>query len=99
MWCFFGEPIPQEAMNHSYKLAAATQVLMIIGTSAVVSPVNTIPSIAKQNGAKIIEINKEKTHLTDSITDIFLEGSAGMIVPALVEAVRKKGGDADLSFS
>lgn len=96
---FFGEPIPQEAMNRSYKLAAATQVLMIIGTSAVVSPVNTIPSIAKQNGAKIIEINKERTHLTDSITDIFLEGSAGMIVPALVEAVRKKGGDADLSFS
>ncbi len=96
---FFGEPIPQEAMNHSYKLAATTQALMIIGTSAVVSPVNTIPSIAKQNGAKIIEINKEKTHLTDSITDIFLEGSAGMIVPALVEAVRKKGGDADFSFS
>ncbi len=87
---FFGEPISQEAMNRSFRLASAAQALMVIGTSAVVSPVNTIPSIAKQNGAKIIEINKERTHLTDSLTDIFLEGSAGMVVHSLVEAVKKK---------
>jgi NAD-dependent deacetylase len=89
---FFGEAIPQDAMNRSFQLASSAQALMVIGTSAVVSPVNTIPSIAKQNGAKIIEINKERTHLTDSMTDIFLEGSAGMIVSDLVEAVKKKGG-------
>ena len=88
---FFGEAIPQDAMNRSFQLASSAQALMVIGTSAVVSPVNTIPSIAKQNGAKIIEINKERTHLTDSMTDIFLEGSAGLIVSDLVAAVKKKG--------
>jgi len=87
---FFGEAIPQDAMNRSFRLASSAQALMVIGTSAVVSPVNTIPSIAKQNGAKIIEINKERTHLTDSMTDIFLEGSAGLIVSDLVAAVKKK---------
>jgi NAD-dependent deacetylase len=87
---FFGEAIPEEAMRRSFELASSAQALMIIGTSAVVSPVNTIPSIAKRNGAKIIEVNKERTHLTDSLTDIFLQGNAGDIMPRLVAAARKK---------
>lgn len=89
---FFGEPIPQEAMNKSFQLASSAKALLVIGTSAVVSPANMIPSIAKRNGAGVIEINKERTHLTDSLTDIFLQGSAGKIIADLVKAVRKKGG-------
>lgn len=85
---FFGEAIPPEAMSRSYQLACSAQALMVIGTSAVVSPVNTIPSVTKRNGAKIIEINKERTHLTGSITDVFLQGNAGEIVPRLVADVR-----------
>jgi NAD-dependent deacetylase len=88
---FFGEAIPVEAMNRSFQLAASAQALMVVGTSAVVSPANTIPSVAKQNGAKIIEINKEKTHLTGTITDVFLQGGAGEIVSTIVAAVEKKG--------
>jgi NAD-dependent deacetylase len=86
---FFGEAIPVEALNRSFQLAASAHALMIVGTSAVVSPANTIPSVAKQNGARIIEINKEETHLTDSITDVFLQGGAGDIISALVEEVKK----------
>ncbi len=93
---FFGEPIPPDALNRSFQLASSAQVLMVIGTSALVSPANTIPSIAKQNRAKIIEINMERTQLTDSITDIFLQGKAGEVVPALVQAVKKKGGGSPL---
>jgi NAD-dependent deacetylase len=87
---FFGEAIPGDAMNRSFELASSANALMVVGTSAVVSPVNTIPGIAKRNRAKIIEINKERTHLTDSITDVFLQGSAGRIISALTEAVKKK---------
>ncbi|HIC85876.1 MAG TPA: RNA polymerase subunit sigma, partial [Desulfobacterales bacterium] len=93
---FFGEPIPSEALNRSFQLASSAQVLMVIGTSALVSPANTIPTIAKQNRAKIIEINMERTHLTDSITDIFLQGKAGEVVPALVQAVKRRGGGSPL---
>ncbi|MCD6560477.1 MAG: NAD-dependent deacylase [Deltaproteobacteria bacterium] len=87
---FFGEAIPQDAKVRSFQLASSAQALMVVGTSAVVSPANTIPAIAKQNGAKIIEINKERTHLTDSVTDLFLEGGASAIMSTLVEAVKKK---------
>jgi NAD-dependent deacetylase len=87
---FFGEAIPTEALNKSFMLASSAQALMVVGTSAVVSPANTIPGIAKQNGAKIIEINMERTHLTDSLTDVFLKGSAGALISELVEAVKGK---------
>lgn len=85
---FFGEAIPPEALNRSFQLASSSQVLLVIGTSAAVSPANTIPAIAKKNGAKIIEINKEETHLTPTLTDIFLQGSAGEIISGLVAKVK-----------
>ena len=87
---FFGEAIPEEAMRRSFELASSAEALLVVGTSAAVSPVNTIPSVAKENSAKIIEVNKEKTHLTDSLTDIFFQGSAGEIIPQIVEAIKKK---------
>jgi len=85
---FFGEAIPEYALNRSFQFASSAQALMVVGTSAVVSPANTIPTIAKQNGAKIIEINTERTHLTDSLTDIFLQGGAGKVISDLVAAVK-----------
>ena len=87
---FFGEAIPPTALEKSFRLASSAQALIVAGTSAVVSPANTIPGIAKQNGAKIIEINMERTHLTGTLTDIFLEGSAGALISDLVEAVKRK---------
>jgi NAD-dependent deacetylase len=87
---FFGEPIPEQALHRSFQLASAAQALMVVGTSAVVSPANTIPAIAKRNGAKIIEINTERSQLTDTLTDIFLQGSAGNVIPDILETVRRK---------
>ena len=86
---FFGEAIPEDALFRSFRLAESAQALLVVGTSAVVSPANSIPVIAKRNGAKIIEINTERTHLTESLTDIFILGEAGNIMELLVSAVKK----------
>lgn len=86
---FFGEAIPMVAMTRSYQLASSCQALLIIGTSAVVSPFNVLPRQAKQVGATIIEINLERTVLTDHITDILLLGKATEMVSGLVSAVRE----------
>ncbi len=90
---FFGEAISQEAMDRSFRLASSCQAVLVVGTSAVVYPANSIPSIAKKNGAKIIEINTERTHLTDSVTDIFLQGQAGTVITRLVEEIKKRDSD------
>jgi NAD-dependent deacetylase len=91
---FFGEAIPPAALSRSFQLASAAEVLMVVGTSAVVSPANTIPSIAKEHGAKIIEINKESTHLTHTVTDIFIEQNAGEAIAQIVSELKRRKGSA-----
>ncbi|MFC1494553.1 NAD-dependent protein deacylase [Thermodesulfobacteriota bacterium] len=86
---FFGEGIPETALALSYKLALSAGVVLVIGTSAQVMPANSIPVTAARNNAKIIEINKEKTFLTEDLTDLFLEGDAGEIIMDLVEILEE----------
>ena len=73
---FFNEPIPEFARQRSFKEVNKADVMLIIGTNAEVLPAAELPVVAKKNGAKIIEININKSHFTNSITDIFLEGKA-----------------------
>ena len=73
---FFHEPIPRLVVKRSFDEAAKADVMIIIGTNAEVLPAARIPEIAKEHGAKIIEINIQPTHFTNSLTDIFLEMKA-----------------------
>jgi NAD-dependent deacetylase len=63
----FGEPIPWLAQEQAEEEAGACGVLLVIGTSAQVSPACDIPRIAKETGAAVIEINPEPTSLTASV--------------------------------
>jgi NAD-dependent deacetylase len=83
----FGESIPLKGLRESYELASHCGALLVIGTSAQVIPSSSIPAVAKRAGASIMEINLEPTHLTGSLTDIFLQGKAGVVVPMLVLVV------------
>ena len=80
---FFGEGIPEDAYYGSVRAAENCDAFVIIGTSGQVSPANMIPGIAKRSGAKIIEINMEPSTYTNYITDIYLEGKSGEILPAI----------------
>ncbi len=73
---FFNEPIPAFAKKRSFDEAAKCDVLLIIGTNAEVLPAARIPEVAKENGAKIIEINIKPSHFTNTVTDVFLEMKA-----------------------
>jgi NAD-dependent deacetylase len=81
---FFGEPIPTLAYNRSNEEAQKADVVLVVGTTGVIMPASLIPRYAKDNGAKIIEINTEETAYTQSITDIFLRGKATEILPKLL---------------
>jgi NAD-dependent deacetylase len=61
--------------------------MLVVGTSAVVQPASFMPLIAKQNGAKIIEINPERTPLTYTVSDYIIIGIAGEVVPRIVQAL------------
>jgi NAD-dependent deacetylase len=87
---FFGEMIPHEALIRSQQISAACDVMLVIGTSATVQPAASMPFIAKDNGADIIEINSEPTPLTSRISNLTLMGGAASLMPRLVEAVRQR---------
>ena len=87
---FFGEPIPPEAQNRSFEQARTCDLVLVVGTSALVYPAAGIPPLAKQNGAKVVEINMEPTPLTGFVSDYLIQGSAGTILPQVVEEIRKQ---------
>lgn len=76
----FGEPIPWLAQEEAEGEARTCGVLLVVGTSAQVSPACDIPRIAKESGAAVVEINPEPTPLTDSVTDIHLGGGASELL-------------------
>ncbi len=86
---FFGEGIPEKANRLSFKAAEQADVFIVIGTTGEVMPASMLPSTAKRNGAKIIEINTEPSQFTNEITDVFLKGKAGEVLPKLVAFLAK----------
>jgi NAD-dependent deacetylase len=46
----------------------------------VVQPAALMPVVAKESGAKIIEINPEPTPLTADISDYLIRGTAGDVM-------------------
>lgn len=73
---FFNEPIPAFAKKRSFEEAQKADLLLIIGTNAEVLPAAEIPDLAKEKGAKIIEINIRPSLFSKTITDIFIEEKA-----------------------
>ncbi len=86
---FFEEMIPYEAMTESGRLAGRADVVLVVGTSAIVYPAAGIPIQAKQNNATIIEFDVQPTALTGQVTDIFIQGRAGTTLPKLLEQLEK----------
>jgi NAD-dependent deacetylase len=80
---WFGEPLPDGMMMEAEHAAAAAEVFLVIGTSAVVYPAAGLVPYARQHGAKVIEINTNDTPFTD-LVDCALRGPAGELLPQLL---------------
>jgi NAD-dependent deacetylase len=78
----FGEMLSPDAVDSARAAAANCDVCIVVGTTAVVYPANTLPQIAKAAGAYLIEINPEATVLSSSC-DTSIRGTAAEILPLL----------------
>lgn len=87
---FFGEMIPEIAYRKSVEAARKAKVVIIVGSTGEVYPAAQIPVIARQNGAKIIEVNPEESLFTNQITDVFLQGKASEVIPELLIGIKEK---------
>ncbi len=83
---WFGENLPRGALERAIQLARDCDLFFSIGTSALVQPAASLPLLAVENGAVLVEINPDQTPLT-RYADYALHGPAGEVLPALVQAV------------
>jgi NAD-dependent deacetylase len=85
---FFGEPIPIEASQKAFQESRSCDIMLVVGTYAMVAPASQIPFLAKQQGAVIVEINLEKTHLSETISDFVMEASASQALSTILGFMR-----------
>jgi len=82
---WFGESLPQSAIDKAIYAAANCKLFLSIGTSSLVQPAASLPHIAHRNGAIIVEINPDETPLTP-YADYYLRGPSGTVLPSILKA-------------
>ncbi|MFF0098329.1 NAD-dependent deacetylase [Micromonospora sp. NPDC005257] len=82
---WFGEALPHAALDKAVEAASTCDLLLTVGTSALVHPAAEIPLVAARLGVPVVQVNPVSTPL-DAICAVNLRGPAGEVLPALVRA-------------
>ena len=82
----FGEQLPPEALEKAQHESSTCSTMLVIGTSAVVQPAASLPFLAKQTGAVVIEVNPEKSF---PVADYYIPEKAGVALGRIVQEVKK----------
>lgn len=82
---WFGESLRDEDLEAASRAAAEADVLLVVGTSAVVYPAAGLVPHAKRAGAVVIEVNLEPTAARAHV-DHHLTGPSGALLPELLHA-------------
>jgi NAD-dependent deacetylase len=81
---WFGESLSKEALNQAVITSKACEIFFSIGTSNLVQPAASLPVIALQSGAMVVEINPNPTPISRQVTYSF-RGCFGDIMPEIVQ--------------
>jgi NAD-dependent deacetylase len=84
----FGQAMPERETAEAFERSKRCDLMMVIGSSLLVQPAASIPLAAKQEGADLIIINREATPM-DHLADVVLRDSAGAVLTAVLEKVRR----------
>ena len=79
---WFGEALDGRTLRAAAENAARAQVMIVVGTAAVVHPAAALPLIALENGAYLVEVNPETTGLSALAHERWAE-PAGRALPNL----------------
>ncbi len=83
---WFGEMLPQDALVQAMQASRAAEVMLVVGTSGIVTPAAALPGLAREHGARVIEINPDETPISH-VAHLRLAGRSGEVLPQLVEAL------------
>lgn len=82
----FGEQLPMQEFVAAQVALEKADLLLVVGSSLEVSPASDLPLVALDNGASLIIINHQPTHL-DSKADVVIRGDIAAALSAITNAV------------
>jgi NAD-dependent deacetylase len=83
---WFGENLPKSALERAMHAAGSCDLFMSLGTSSIVYPAAGLIDLAQRRGAKVLEVNPEKTPISDR-ADWSIRGRSGDVLPELLAAL------------
>ena len=86
---WFGEALPEQALQAAFAAAEACDVLLSIGTSGVVQPAASIPRVALHSGATVVHINPQPAGPMRA-REFSLAGAAGVVLPELLHRLEAR---------
>jgi len=81
----FGQSLVPEVIDRALNSASDCDVLLCIGTTLAVGPVNNMVPRAQYAGARIAIVNGDPTEM-DALADVVIFGGISEIVPMIVDA-------------
>jgi NAD-dependent deacetylase len=80
----FGEMLDRDVLQRAVEDAQACDLFVVLGSSLLVSPANTLPELALRAGARLVIINRDPTPLT-SRADLTISASIGPTLEAVAK--------------
>ena len=85
---WFGESLDPGVLQQVYDALSRCDVILVCGTSGVVQPAASFPSYAKDSGAKVVEVNIDRTPIS-TVADVTLIGRSGEVLPKIVDDLKR----------
>ena len=60
---FYGEGLNQDILERAYSSFESAELVIVLGTSLVVSPASQLPYLTQRSGGKIVIVNRDCTYL------------------------------------
>jgi NAD-dependent deacetylase len=80
----FGQSLPADVLAEAFDLSTRADLVFAIGSSLVVEPAASIPLQAKNNGARLVIINKTETPL-DKLADAVVHQPIGATLSQVIK--------------
>jgi len=91
---WFGEMLPSEAVEKAMSAAIRCDICLSIGTTSLVHPAASLPILALEHGASLVEINPRSTPLSLHADQCF-RGNASEVLVSLIRQLKSWKQDPD----
>jgi NAD-dependent deacetylase len=84
---WFGEVLPQESVDAAMAAASRCEFCFSIGTTSMVQPAASLPLLAVESGAVLVEINPDRTPLSLHAEQCF-RGEASAVLTSIIDQLK-----------